>query len=130
MKRLFLPFVLMLGVFFMLPVQAAPPQDAVTAAYLDSHPVSVIDCNGQLKPAEPAFDALQGTRFESAEYHTGLCQAAQELVGQLARDQAARIKAGYRRDHVDEYWLVDYAVTGEMLRQYRQDLAAHCGHST
>jgi hypothetical protein len=129
MKRLFLPFVLMLGVFFMLPVQAAPPLDAVTAAYRDSHPVSVIDCNGELNPAEPAFDALQGTRFESAEYHAGLCQAAQELVGQLARDQAALVKAGYRRDPIDD-WVVDYAVTGELMTRYRRDLAEHCGHST
>jgi hypothetical protein len=130
MKRLFLPFILMLGVFFMLPVQADPPQDAVTAAYLDSHPASVIDCNGQLTPAEPAFDALQGTRFESAEYHAGLCQATLEIESQLVRDQAVRIKAGYRRGHVDEHWLTDYAVTGELLRQYRRDLAAHCGQST
>jgi hypothetical protein len=129
MKRLFLPFILMLGVFFMLPVQADPPQDAVTAAYLVSHPMSVIDCNGQLNPAEPAFDALKGTRLESADYHAGLCQAAQELVGRLARDQAALVKTGYRRDQVDD-WVVDYAVTAELLARYRQDMAGHCGRST
>jgi hypothetical protein len=127
MKRLFLPFVLMLGVFFTLPVRAAPPQDAVTAAYLNGHPDSAIQL--QLNPAKPAFDALQGARFESADYHAGLCQAAQELVGRLARDQAALVKTGYRRDQVDD-WVVDYAVTGELLARYRQDLAGHCGRST
>jgi hypothetical protein len=127
MKRLFLPFVLMLGVFFMLPVQAEPTRDAVTAAYLDSHPDSVIQL--QLTPAEPAFDALKGTRFESAEYHAGLCQTAQAWVGQLARDQAALVKMGYRRDRVDD-WVEDYAVNRELLTRYRQDLAEHCGRST
>jgi hypothetical protein len=127
MKRLFLPFVLMLGVFFMHPIQAAPPLDAVTAAYLVSHPESVIQL--QLNSAEPAFDALQGTRFESAEYHAGLCQATQQTANQLARDQAALVNAGYRRDQVDD-WVVDYGVTHELLTRYRQDLAAHCGNST
>jgi hypothetical protein len=127
MKRLFLPFVLMLGVFFMHPIQAAPPLDAVTAAYRDSHPESVIQL--QLNPDEPAFDALQGTRFESAEYHAGLCQATQQTASQLVHDQAALVKAGYRRDQVDD-WVVDYAVNRELLTRYRQDLAAHCGNST
>jgi hypothetical protein len=127
MKRLFLPFVLMLGVFLLLPAQAAPPPDAVTAAYLDSHPESVIQL--QLNPAEPAFDALQGTQFESAEYHAGLCQATQQTANQLARDQAQLVKAGYRRDQVDD-WVVDYAVTSELLARYQRDLAEHCGNST
>jgi hypothetical protein len=127
MKRLFLPCVLMLGFLFVFPVQAAPPLDAVTAAYLDSHPDSVIQL--QLNPAQPAFDALEGTQFESAEYHAGLCQATQQTANQLARDQAALVKAGYRRDQVDD-WVADYGVTHELLTRYRQDLAAHCGNST
>jgi hypothetical protein len=127
MKRLFLPFVLMLGFLFVLPVRAAPPLDAVTAAYLDSHPDSAIV--NTLSPAQPAFDALQGTRLESAEYHAGLCQATQNMEHQLASDKAALLQAGYRRDQVDD-WVVDYAVTGELLVRYQRDLAEHCGNST
>jgi hypothetical protein len=127
MKRLFLPFVLMLGFLFVLPVQADPPLDAVTAAYLDSHPDSAIV--NTLSPAQPAFDALEGTRLESAEYHAGLCQATQNMEHQLSIDKAALLQAGYRQDQVDD-WVADYAVTGELLARYQRDLAEHCGNST
>jgi hypothetical protein len=127
MKRLFLPFVLMLGFLFVLPVQAAPPLDAVTAAYLNGHPDSAII--NTLSPAQPAFDALQGTRLESTAYHAGLCQATQNMEQQLAHEKATLLQAGYRRDQVDD-WVVNYAVTSELLARYRRDLAEHCGNST
>jgi hypothetical protein len=127
MKRLFLPFVLMLGVFFMLSVQAAPPLDAVTAAYLNGHPDSAIV--NTLSSAQPAFDALEGTRLESAAYHAGLCQATQNMEHQLAHEKAKLLQAGYRRDQVDD-WVSYYAVTSELLTRYQRDLAEHCGNST
>lgn len=78
--------------------------------------------------AQPAFDALAGTRMESAEYHAGLCRATQNMAHQLAGEKTALVQAGYRRDQVDD-WVVNYAVTDELLSQYRQDLAEHCGDS-
>jgi hypothetical protein len=126
MKRLFLPFVLMLGFLFVLPVQAAPPLDAVTAAYLDSHPDSAIV--NTLSPAQPAFDALEGTGLESAAYHAGLCQMAQDTANQLARDKAFLLQTGYRRSQADD-WVEEYAVTSQLLTRYRRDLTEHCGYS-